>query len=175
MTICMALMLTSCGKKSPIDKDGVYSDGYISITLPAEHFIAVDMSEEMGNHYHKYLVFKGARDFTGSNIIYMSFKVTGNSLETFDAELKTIERSMRAQYASAGKQFEGVSFTKLDTEGCMGYVYEFIVTSGETVIHHIMYSAVRTKKREAVTVFFNCTDEGLLEEYRASCETITIG
>lgn len=174
MAICMALILTACGKKSPIDKDGVYSDGFMTMTLPNEHFIAVDSSDEMGSHYHKYLVFKGAKDFSGSNIIYMSFKVTGNSVDFADTEREALEKSMRAQYASEGKEFESVSFKKLDVEGCKGYVYEYTVTSGESVIHHIMYSAVRTKKREGVTVFFNCTDEELLEEYRASCETIII-
>ena len=186
--LASALLLCACGKPndpeptpSPAEISGlaiedgkaVYRDDYVEIRFPEGYFIAVDNTENMGNVYHAYLMFKHESDFSGSQAVYYSMHIESDVYMKMVTDKASVEAQLIKTFEGKGKTVEIVDFNNLTQEGCRGYIIEYKTGADGEGITQIIYCGL-TKGSEFVSVTFNCTDESLLPEMREAAKSIRL-
>ncbi len=181
--ISVLLVLVFCTasvgcKKYRINKDSVYSDNYVKFYMPKNHFLAVDMTEEMGTAYLTYYVFKGESDFTGSTITYMAMKFDEASFKMAANTEDEVKEYLIKAFGKKGKTVEIFNYKNIQQDGCIGYIVEYNLIDDETGEApegtRIMIVSAMKNEQYGVIMFFVSNDKNLNDEYRKGADSLVL-
>lgn len=181
--ISIILILVFCAssigcRKYRISKDSIYSDNYIKFHIPEDHFLAVDMTEEMGTAYLAYYVFKGETDFTGSTITYMTMKFDEASFKMAANTEEEVKEYLTNAFGKKGKTVEIIDYKNITQEGCLGYIVEYNLTDDESDEvpegTRIMVVSAMKNEQYGVIMFFVSNNADLNDAYREGANSLVL-